>query len=318
MEDTWLDFEKPVVELEKRISDLKGFQFSDIEVSDQIRQLEEKANRLKQEIYSNLTPWQRVQMARHPQRPYTADYIERMFDTFVELHGDRLFGDDRALICGIGFIDDIPLCLMGHQKGRGTKDNVIRNFGMAHPEGYRKALRIMKLAEKYRMPVISLIDTPGAYPGVGSEERGVAEAIARNLFEMSRLETMIIALVIGEGGSGGAIGIGLADRVLLLENSIYSVISPEACATILYREKARAREMAQALRLTAQDLLEFNIIDEIIPEPLGGAHRDLHATVSRIKERILFHIDELQKSTIEELKSKRLEKYLDIGRYDTK
>ena len=313
MEEAWLDFERPVIELEKRISDLKNFQFGDDEVNEQIRQLEDKSKLLRKEIYSNLSPWQRVQMARHPQRPFTLDYVERIFERFVELHGDRLFGDDRAVVSGIGTIDGVDLCLVGHQKGRGTRANLERNFGMAHPEGYRKAVRIMKMAEKFHLPLVTMIDTAGAYPGVGSEERGVAEAIARSLWEMSGLKTVLISLIIGEGGSGGAIGIGMADRVIMLENSTYSVISPEGCASILWRDSAKAPQAAEALHLTAGDLFDYGIIDEIIPEPLGGAHRDLDAISANLKERILSHIAELREVPIDILLERRLKKYLDIG-----
>ncbi|RMF60052.1 MAG: acetyl-CoA carboxylase carboxyltransferase subunit alpha, partial [Calditrichaeota bacterium] len=266
-----LEFEKPIVELEKRIREMKEYSQSEqVEIAEEIERLEQKAEKLRREIYSKLNRWQRVQLARHPQRPYTLDYIERMTSRFFELHGDRAFGDDPAIVGGIGFLDGEKVVFVGHQKGRTTKEKLHRNFGMPHPEGYRKALRIMRFGAKFNRPVVCLIDTPGAFPGIGAEERGQAEAIARNLFEMSRLPVPIVVVIIGEGASGGALGIGIGDRVLMLENTWYSVISPEGCAAILWRDSTKAQQAAEAMKLTAEDLLEMGVIDKTIKEPVGG------------------------------------------------
>src|SRR5881296_3097378 len=270
-----LDFERPIFELERRLQDLKNHSDKhDVDLDSAIKELETTLRETRRQIYGNLTAWQRVQIARHVQRPFALDYIERCFTNWVELHGDRRFADDRAMPCGVATLGTERCVVITHQKGRNTKENVLRNFGCAHPEGYRKALRLMRLGEKFGMPVVSLIDTPGAFPGVGAEERHISEAIAVNLREMMVLRTPIVAVVIGEGGSGGALGIGVADRVLMLENAYYSVISPEGCAAILWKHRKHAPEAADALKLTAADLKELELIDEVIPEPLGGAHHD--------------------------------------------
>ena len=282
-----LDFERPIIELEKKIEELKGFTaHKDIDISGEIARLEEKLNVIKKEVYDNLTPWQRVQIARHPKRPYTLDYIDMMMTGFIEIHGDRHFADDKAMICGFAKLNDERIVVIGHQKGRDTKENLERNFGSAHPEGYRKAMRVMKMAEKFTLPVIVFIDTPGAYPGIGAEERGQAEAIAYNLREMADLKTVVLVFVIGEGGSGGALGIGIGDKVYVLENAYYSVISPEGCAAILWKERSKSPDAAMALKLTAKDLLEMRIIDGIVKEPLGGAHRNPQEVADSIKKVI--------------------------------
>ncbi|MEW6075006.1 MAG: acetyl-CoA carboxylase carboxyltransferase subunit alpha [Candidatus Omnitrophota bacterium] len=311
-----LDFEKPILELEKKIKELKSF-IADrkIDLSSELKNLEAKLEDLKKTTYTAMTPWQRVQIARHPQRPYTQDYIAMMMKGFLELHGDRLFGDDRAIIGGFAKIDEQKVIVMGHQKGRDTKENISRNFGCAHPEGYRKAFRLMQLAERFDMPVVIFIDTPGAYPGIGAEERGQAQAIAFNLKEMMGIAVPIVAIVIGEGGSGGALGVGIADRVCVLENAYYSVISPEGCAAILWKEGSKAPEAAEVLKLTAQDLLEMGIIDEIIPEPLGGAHRDPEKMASFVKERVLNDIKELRALEKGELLKQRYDKFRRIGKF---
>ncbi len=314
MEKFVLDFEKPILELEKKIQEMKDYSLNaDVDLSDEIRKLEEKAARLSKEIYSKLTRWQRVQLARHPQRPYTLDYIERMTDYFLELHGDRAFGDDPAIVAGLAEIDGQKVALIGHQKGRTTKEKLYRNFGMPHPEGYRKALRVMKLAAKFNSPVVCLIDTPGAYPGIGAEERGQAEAIARNLFEMSRLPVPILIIVIGEGASGGALGIGVGDRLLMMENTWYSVISPEGCAAILWRDNAKADQAAEAMRVTAEDLKEMKILDRIIPEPLGGAHRSYDGAAEILKNTILEELGNLKDIPADVLVEQRIEKFGKMG-----
>lgn len=265
-----------------------------------------------------LTPWEKVQLSRHPQRPLTIDYIENLFEDFVELHGDRLYGDDPALIGGIGIFKNRGVVVIGHNKGKNIKENVVRNFGMPHPEGYRKALRLMRLAERWRLPVISFIDTPGAYPGIGAEERGQAEAIGRNILEAFDIKTPILVVVIGEGGSGGALGIGVGDRILMLENSIYSVISPEGCAAIIWKDSKQAEKAASALKLTAQDLLRFNIIDEIIPEPPGGAHTDITATIRAVEESIERNLEIICSKDIETLLEERYQKVRRIGVFEEK
>ncbi len=309
-----LDFEKPVVNLEEKIKEMREYALSTgVELEDDIKRLEKKAQQLRKEIYSNLTRWQRVQLARHPQRPYTLDYIGRMCSYFEELHGDRYFADDKAVVAGLAQLEEFSVVILGQQKGRGTKENLYRNFGMSNPEGYRKALRVMELAAKFDKPVITLIDTPGAYPGIGAEERGQAEAIAKNLFRMARLPVPIINVIIGEGASGGALGIGVGDRILMLENGWYSVISPEGCAAILWRDAANAPQAAEAMKVTAPDLLELKIIDEIIPEPEGGAHQDPDQAAKNVKEAILRHLRELIKIPIDQLLAQRLEKYSKMG-----
>jgi len=311
-----LDFEKPIAELEKKIKELQGF-ISDkkIDLSSELRRLEDKLEHLKKDTYSRLSPWQRVQIARHPQRPYTLDYIGMMLTDFVEIHGDRGFADDKAIICGFAKLDDQKVAVVGHQKGRDTKENIKRNFGCAHPEGYRKALRMMQTAEKFNLPILIFIDTPGAYPGVGAEERGQSQAIALNLREMSQIAVPIVASIIGEGGSGGALGIGIADYVGVLENAYYSVISPEGCAAILWKDGAKAPEAAAVLKLTAEDLLGMGIIDEVIPEPLGGAHRQPQKMSETLKAIIKKHLKELEGYDKEELLKLRYQKFRKIGSF---
>jgi acetyl-CoA carboxylase carboxyl transferase subunit alpha len=309
-----LDFEKPIVELEKKIHELRTFiSEKKIDLSSEVKKLEDKLERLKKDTYSNLTAWQKVQLARHPLRPYTLDYISMIMSDFVELHGDRLFSDDKAMICGLAKLDNYKVMVIGHQKGRDTKENLKRNFGCAHPEGYRKALRVMQIAEMFDLPVIVFIDTPGAYPGIGAEERGQSHAIALNLREMMRLGIPIMAVVIGEGGSGGALGVGVADRLAVLENSYYSVISPEGCAAILWKDGAKASLAAEVLKLTGQDLLKMNLIDEVISEPLGGAHRDAQKSAQNIKETILKNLKELTALNKEELLKLRYKKFRSMG-----
>ncbi|MCM8796301.1 MAG: acetyl-CoA carboxylase carboxyltransferase subunit alpha [Candidatus Omnitrophica bacterium] len=308
-----LEFEKPIAELEKKIKELKDFSEKKINISAEVKRLEDKLEALKKETYANLTAWQKVQIARHPQRPYTLDYINMLMTDFLELHGDRAFFDDKALIAGLAKFEGQKVAVIGHQKGRDTKENLKRNFGCTHPEGYRKALRIMRLAEQSGLPVLLFIDTPGAYPGIGAEERGQSQAIAENLREMMNIAVPMVATVIGEGGSGGALGIGVADRVCVLENAYYSVISPEGCAAILWKDGSRAPEAAQVLKLTAQDLLGMGIIDEIIPEPLGGAHRDPQMMAKNLKDSLLKNLSELKKLETETLLKARYKKFRAIG-----
>jgi len=309
-----LDFEKPIIELEKKIQELKTFiAEKKIDLSAEVRRLEERLENLRKDTYSNLTAWQKVQLARHPQRPYTLDYISLIMSDFMELHGDRLFSDDKAMICGLARVDKKKVVVIGHQKGRDTKENLKRNFGCAHPEGYRKALRIMQLAEEFGLPVVVFIDTPGAYPGIGAEERGQSHAIATNLREMTGIGVPIMAIVIGEGGSGGALGVGIADRVAVLENSYYSVISPEGCAAILWKDGSKAPRAAESLKLTGADLLKMGIIDEVIPEPLGGAHRDPPKIAQNIKESILKNLKELEAFSRDELLKLRYKKFRGMG-----
>ncbi|MBM3245761.1 MAG: acetyl-CoA carboxylase carboxyltransferase subunit alpha [Candidatus Omnitrophica bacterium] len=309
-----LDFEKPITELERKIQELKNF-ISDkkIDLSSEVRRLEEKLEHLKKDTYGSLSAWQRVQIARHPQRPYTLDYVNLIMPDFIEIHGDRNFSDDKAIICGFAKIDNKKIMIIGHQKGRDTKENLKRNFGCAHPEGYRKALRAMQLAEKFALPVVIFIDTPGAYPGVGAEERGQAQAIALNLREMVLVTTPIISIVIGEGGSGGALGIGVADRVCVLENAYYSVISPEGCAAILWKDGSKAADAAEVLKLTAPDLLKMGLIDEIVPEPLGGAHRDPQKAAGTLKELIKRNLKDLESLSKENLLKLRYKKFRGMG-----
>ncbi len=309
-----LEFEKPIVELEETLRALrKQADEQKIDLSAQIAQIETKLEAMRKETFTNLTAWQRVQLARHPRRPYLLDYLQRIATNYIPLHGDRRFADDRAILGGLATIGEHRVMVIGHQKGRDTKENLLRNFGSAHPEGYRKALRLMQLAEKFQLPIVTFIDTPGAYPGVGAEERHIAEAIAVNLREMMVLKTPIIAIVIGEGGSGGALGIGVADRLLIMENAYYSVISPEGCAAILWKDRANAAQAAAALKLTAKDLLELDIVDEVIPEPLGGAHKDYDATAATMKKAILKHLERLAELKIPELLEARYKKYRRIG-----
>ncbi len=304
----WLDFERPLAELIARLQEVSTFG-----TREEINRLQKEIEELKVKLYSNLTPWQRVLLARHPRRPYTLDYIERMVVDFVELHGDRAFADDPAIVAGFGKIDEIPFCIIGHQKGRDTKEKLLRNFGMPHPEGYRKALRIMQLAARQEVPILCLIDTPGAYPGVGAEERGQAEAIARNLREMALLEVPIIVVVTGEGGSGGALAIGVGDRILMQENAIYSVISPEGCAAILWRDGSKAEEAAKVLKITAADLLSLGVIDEIVPEPPGGAHQDWDEAAKLLKKAVLANYYVLNTLPGDELVRRRIAKFNSIG-----
>lgn len=307
-----LDFEKPIIELENKIEEMRKYE-ARLDISGEIKTLEEKVLDLKKNIYDNLTRWQRVQLARHPERPYTLDYIYMMTDNFIELHGDRLFKDDKAIVGGFAKLDDQKVMIIGHQKGRDTKSNLYRNFGMSNPEGYRKALRLMKMAEKFKIPVISMIDTPGAYPGLEAEERGQAEAIARNLFEMSRLRVPIVVTIIGEGASGGALGIGVGDRILMLQNTWYSVISPESCSSILWRSWEYKETAAEALKLTAEDLLKQGIIDRIVSEPLGGAHKDHTQMAATLKKTIKEELEALLKIKPEKLVQNRLEKFAKMG-----
>ncbi len=314
-----MEFERPLIELEKKIQDMKSYSLSeDLAVNEEIAKLEEKAEKLSQDIYTKLTRWERVQLARHPQRPYTLDYIERIAGSFIELHGDRAFGDDPAIVAGFAEIENEPVVIIGHQKGRTTKEKLYRNFGSPHPEGYRKALRLMKLGAKFNHPIICLIDTPGAYPGIGAEERGQAEAIARNLFEMSHLPVPILVIVIGEGASGGALGIGVGDRLLMMENTWYSVISPEGCAAILWRDSAKANLAAEAMKVTSTDLLEMKILDAIIKEPNGAAHRNVDKAAEILKETILTELRDLKQIPIDDLIQNRIEKYGKLGFWEEK
>ncbi|MBC7190072.1 acetyl-CoA carboxylase carboxyltransferase subunit alpha [Candidatus Aerophobetes bacterium] len=310
-----LDFEKPLIELERKIRELKGLTEKEgIDLKAEIEHLEQRLSELERKIFKNLTPWQRVQLARHPARPKTLTLVNLIFDDWIELHGDRLFGDDQAIVTGLGKIEGHKVVWIGHQKGETIKENLIRNFGMAHPEGYRKAARLMDLAEKFGLPVISFVDTPGAYPGIEAEQRGQAEAIAANLEKMSFLKVPIIVILIGEGGSGGALGIGVGDRVYMLENAVYSVISPEGCAAILWKDQSKVEEAAAALKLTAQDLLELNLIDGIIPEPKGGAHRNVEETAENIKNVILKDVEVLKSLPPDELVRRRKLKYKQMGK----
>ena len=309
-----LDFEKPILELELKISELKNLAADgSINLSEEIKTLEARLEKVKREIFESLTPWQKVQIARHPKRPYTMDYINMIMLDFVELHGDRMFQDDKAMVGGFAKIDGEKVLVIGHQKGKDTKENLMRNFGSAHPEGYRKAMRLMELAQKFNTPVVAFVDTPGAYPGIGAEERGQANSIAHNLREMISLKIPIIVIVIGEGGSGGALGIGIGDKVYVMENAYYSVISPEGCAAILWKDRLKAPEAAEVLKLTAKDLVKFGIIDGEIPEPLGGAHRDPEKAAQAVKKQIKKALKELKQIPIDKLLEKRYEKFRKIG-----
>jgi acetyl-CoA carboxylase carboxyl transferase subunit alpha len=309
-----MDFEKPIVDLEKKIQELQNFsKEKKVDLSLEVKKLQGKLEGVRKDIYANLSAWQKVQIARHPQRPYTLDYISLIMTDFVELHGDRLFADDKALVGGLARIGDIKVLVMGHQKGRDIKENLKRNFGCAHPEGYRKALRFMQLAQDFNLPVVVFIDTPGAYPGIGAEERGQAQAIATNLREMVSIATPIISIVIGEGGSGGALGVGIADKVCVLENAYYSVISPEGCAAILWKDSAKASDAAEALKLTAQDLLKMGLIDEIVPEPQGGAHRDPQKMAQTLKNLILSSLKDLLAMGKDDILKSRYKKFRSMG-----
>ncbi len=312
----FLEFEKSVVELEKRIEELQQAAVEDkVDNSREVDRLKRNAARLKMEIFSNLTPWQITQIARHPLRPYTLDYIPRIFNDFIELHGDRNFRDDPAIVGGLATFDGESVIVIGHQKGRTTKEKVFRNFGMPNPEGYRKALRLMSMAERFKKPIITFIDTPGAFPGIGAEERGQAEAIAKNLMVMSRFKVPIIVVVIGEGGSGGALAIGVGDKVLMLEYATYSVISPEGCAAILWKDGSKSDIAAKALKITASDLYSMGIIDEIVKEPLGGAHQDTDGMANTMKESIARTLKELKNLSMDELIGLRYKKYRKMGRF---
>ncbi|WP_029891553.1 acetyl-CoA carboxylase carboxyltransferase subunit alpha [Polycyclovorans algicola] len=317
MKPTYLDFEQPIAELDQRIEDLR---FSTagrgVDLNEEITRLEAKSRELTVQIFGNLTPWQVAQVARHPQRPYSLDYLQHLFTDWEELHGDRHFRDDPSMICGVARFEGRACVVLGQQKGRDAKERVYRNFGMPKPEGYRKALRLMQLAERFHLPIFTFIDTPGAYPGIGAEERNQSEAIARNLFEMARLRTPIIATVIGEGGSGGALAIGVADHVIMLSNSIYSVISPEGCASILFKSAARAPEAAEAMKITAQDLLGHKLIDEIVPEPLGGAHRDVPATMDALRTRISAAFESLRATPMTQLAERRHQRLMSFGAFE--
>ena len=313
-----LDFEKPIVELQRKLEELKKHPEAhdlDIQLDQEIRQIERKIEETRKQIYAELTAWQRVQLARHPKRPYVLDYLKTAFSDFSEFHGDRLFADDKAIVGGFARLEDRKVMVIGTQKGRDTKENILRNFGSAHPEGYRKALRLMSLANKFGLPIVCLIDTAGAYPGIGAEERHIAEAIAVNLREMMLLEVPIVAAVIGEGGSGGALGIGVADRVLIMENAYYSVISPEGCAAILWKDRSATAKAAEALKITARDLLGLKLVDEIIPEPIGGAHNDLETSAVTLKLHLIKHIDYLQNLSAGDRLKLRYEKYRAYGQF---
>jgi acetyl-CoA carboxylase carboxyl transferase subunit alpha len=307
-----LEFEKPIIELEQKIEEMRKYS-DNLDIVDEITTLEKKVNQLRESIFSNLTRWQRVQLARHPERPYTLDYIQHMLKDFVEMHGDRRFGDDKAIVGGFGSLDGETIMLIGQQKGRDTKSNLFRNFGMPNPEGYRKALRLMQLAVKFNKPIVTLLDTPGAYPGIEAEERGQAEAIARNLFEMSHLPVPIIVVIIGEGASGGALGIGVGDRILMFENAWYSVIAPESCSSILWRSWEYKEQAAEALKLTAPDLVEQGIVDRIVPEPPGGAHRNHEQSATILKEILHEEIRTLRKLKPDKLVKARIEKFSGMG-----
>lgn len=312
----FMEFEKPVVELERKIEELKETALEKkIDNSAEIERLNKDVKKLQEEIFSNLTPWQIIQLARHPLRPYTLDYIPRIFADFIELHGDRNFRDDPAIVGGLAMLEDEPVMLIGHQKGRTTKEKVFRNFGMPNPEGYRKAIRLMSMAERLKKPIITFIDTPGAFPGIGAEERGQAEAIAKNLMVMSRLKVPIIVMVIGEGGSGGALAIGVGDKVLMLEYATYSVISPEGCAAILWKDGSKADIAAKALKITAKDLYNLGIIDEIVKEPHGSAHRNTDLMAITMKEVLVKSLQELKKLSPDELVDMRYKKYRKMGKF---
>jgi len=316
MDMNFLEFEQPIAELEAKIEELRYVgDDTEINISDEIQRLQEKSRSLTESIFSSLDAWQVSQLARHPQRPYTLDYIERIFDGFEELHGDRAFADDHAIVGGIARLDDRPVMVIGQQKGRDTKEKIKRNFGMPRPEGYRKALRLMEMAERFSLPVLTFIDTPGAYPGIGAEERGQSEAIARNLFVLADLKTPIICTVIGEGGSGGALAIGVGDRLQMLQYSTYSVISPEGCASILWKSAEKASDAAEAMGITAERLKELELIDSIIPEPLGGAHRDMDAMARTLKHSLIESLDAIVRMPIDRLLEQRYERLSSIGNY---
>jgi len=316
MNGYFLDFEQPIQKVMERIAELRRTATSeDVELHDEIEKLEKKLEKMRDEVYRKITPYQRVQLARHPSRPYSLDYIHTVFEDFVELHGDRSFRDDPSIIAGWARLDGKSLMVIGQQKGRDTKEKIFRNFGMAHPEGYRKALRLMKQAEKFGRAIVTLIDTPGAYPGIGAEERGQAEAIARNLREMAMLRTPLVAVVIGEGGSGGALALGMGNRVLMFENAIYSVISPEGCASILWRDDGQKEKSAEALKLDAASLYGFGVVDEVIAEPNGGAHMDYKSSAENLQKTLILHLRQLSRLSPEELVSQRIDKFARLGEF---
>ncbi len=318
MDLKFLDFEQPIAELEAKIEELRNVEIdNDINISDTLKQLEQKCEMLTESIFSDLSDWQISQLSRHPGRPYTLDYIDLMFTDFHELHGDRAYADDPAIVCGLARLEGQPIMVIGHQKGRDTKEKIYRNFGMPRPEGYRKALRMMKMAERFKLPVICLIDTPGAYPGIGAEERGQSEAIARNLFEMSKLKTPIICTVIGEGGSGGALAIGVGDRLIMMEYSTYAVISPEGCASILWKSADKSQLAAEAMGITSDRVREQGFLDEVVREPIGGGHRDFQKTALNLREALLRHLDELKEEAndMEGLLEKRYQRIMRYGSY---
>ncbi len=316
MNPDFLDFEQPIAELEAKIEELRYVDSSDVNIGEEIERLESKVGSLTKSIFSKLTPWQVSQLARHPHRPFTTDLIEGLFTDFQELHGDRAHGDDPAIVAGIARFEGRPVMIIGHQKGRDTKDKVYRNFGMPKPEGYRKALRLMKMAEKFHLPILTFIDTPGAYPGIGAEERGQSEAIARNLYEMAKLRTPIIATVVGEGGSGGALAIAVADRVMMLEYGTYSVISPEGCASILWKDTSKASDAAEALGITSKRLRSLGLIDQIIPEPVGGAHRDYETTFLSIREALISGLRDLKALNMDKLLDRRYQRLMSYGKFE--
>ena len=314
MDLKFLDFEQPIAELEAKIRELRNVEFdNNINISDALKQLEDRSQALTESIFNNLSDWQISQLSRHPCRPYTLDYIEHIFTDFHELHGDRTYADDPAIVCGLARLDGQPVMVIGHQKGRDTKEKIYRNFGMPRPEGYRKALRIMKMAERFKIPVICLIDTPGAYPGIGAEERGQSEAIARNLFEMAKLRTPVVCVVIGEGGSGGALAIGVGDRLIMLEYSTYSVISPEGCASILWKSADKSQLAAEAMGITSDRIREQGFLDEVVREPLGGGHRNPKIIALNLKEALLRHLAELRHQNTDELLEKRYQRIMSFG-----
>jgi acetyl-CoA carboxylase carboxyl transferase subunit alpha len=316
MDLKFLDFEQPIAELEAKIEELRKVEFdNDINISGTLKQLEEKSERLTESIFSDLSDWQFSQLSRHPERPYTLDYIQHMFTDFHELHGDRAYADDPAIVCGLARLEGQPVMVIGHQKGRDTKEKILRNFGMPRPEGYRKALRVMKMAERFGLPLICLIDTPGAYPGIGAEERGQSEAIARNLFEMSKLRTPIICTVIGEGGSGGALAIGVGDRLIMLEYSTYAVISPEGCASILWKSAEKSQLAAEAMGITSDRVREQGFLDEVVREPVGGGHRDYQKIALSLREALISHLDELKQEDMDEMLEKRYQRIMHFGSF---
>jgi acetyl-CoA carboxylase carboxyl transferase subunit alpha len=316
MDLNFLDFEQPIAELEAKIRELRNVEFdNDFNISDALRQLEDKCSALTESIFGNLSDWQISQLSRHPGRPYTLDYVDHIFSDFEELHGDRAYADDPAIVCGMARLEGKAVMVIGHQKGRDTKSKIYRNFGMPRPEGYRKALRVMKLAEKFKLPIICLIDTPGAYPGIGAEERGQSEAIARNLFEMTTLRVPVICVVTGEGGSGGALAIGVGDRLIMLEYSTYSVISPEGCASILWKSADKAQLAAEAMGITSDRIREQGLLDEVVREPLGGAHRDYALMAGNLKEALVRHLAEIESFSIDDLLASRYQRLMSFGSF---